>query len=157
MKNGNRILVIGNKTYVLGKPIESRRKAVPEKPDGYSIMGGPSFVHKAYLEMYFDPTIVPVSAVEYVEKLNNCEDILLSIVVTKFLQDTDTSNVTHTGVLTMKTSLTIKHLQEESSKFSHYPIIFNLWSMLSLYGCRKRGSAIVKETKLLPRALRVFE
>lgn len=81
--------------------------------DGYSIMGAPSFVHKAYLEMYFDPAFVPAGAVEYVENLNNCEDILLSIVVTKFLQD---MNFTRHGVLAMKNSLTIKGLEEETSE-----------------------------------------
>lgn len=117
--NGTRILFVGNKTYVLGKLPESQKKVdpVPEKPDGYSIMGVPSFVHRAYLEMFFDPTIVPVSAVQHVKNVNNCEEILLSIVITKFLQDTN--SVTKSGVLTMKTSLSIKHLDEESSKLKH--------------------------------------
>lgn len=66
------------------------------KPDGYSIMSTPCFVHRAYLEMYLDPLIVPATAVEYVEKLRECKDILLSIVVAKFLQD---SNRTQCGVL----------------------------------------------------------
>lgn len=134
IRNGTRILIVRNKTYVLGKPPGSRRKAddsnsVPEKEDGYSIMGGPSFVHKAYLEMYFDPILVPASAVQYVKDLNNCEDILLSVVVTKFLQDT--SNVTHSGVLTMKSSLSIKHLEEERSKLKLFSYSL-LWTMPSL-------------------------
>jgi hypothetical protein len=65
-------------------------------PDGYSIMSTPCFVHRAYLRMFFDPLIVPVSAVKYVEELGDCEDILLSIMVTKFLKD---SNRTECGVL----------------------------------------------------------
>ncbi len=87
---------IGQNPYLLqesklGKPV--LRLA---KPDGYSIMKTPCFVHKAYLEMYFDPLMVPAGAVEYVEKQKICEDILLSIVVTKFVQDI---NLTHYGVL----------------------------------------------------------
>ena len=45
------------------------------------------FVHKTYLEIYFDPYMMPVSILDYVNKEKNCEDILLSVVVTKFLQD----------------------------------------------------------------------
>lgn len=47
----------------------------------------PLFVHLVYLEMYFDPLVVPAGAVEYVEELGKCEGILLSVVVTKFLHD----------------------------------------------------------------------
>ncbi len=80
-----------------------------EEADGYSIMQSPCFVHKAYLEMYFDPLMIPAGAVEYVEKQKNCEDILLSIVVTKFLQD---MNMTQSGVMVIKNSLPIKILEE---------------------------------------------
>lgn len=81
---------IGRASYVINGVSENL------KPDGYSIMSTPCFIHRAYLRMYFDPLIVPASAVKYVEELRSCEDILLSIVVTKFLQD---SNRTQCGVL----------------------------------------------------------
>ena len=81
---------VGRISYLVDK--------VPEdlKPDGYSIMSTPCFVHRAYLKMYFDPLIVPASAVKYVEEVGDCEDILLSIVVTKFLHDL---GKTESGVL----------------------------------------------------------
>ena len=113
--NGTRILHIGNKTYALGKVVRNKQPPVFDrnKPDGYSIMQAPCFVHKAYLEMFFDPLMVPPSAVKLVDKLNNCEDILLSIVVTKFLQD---SRKPQCGVLTIKSSLSIKNIESEASE-----------------------------------------
>lgn len=111
-RNGSSVLRIGNKTYILGKS-KSMKKVPYTKPDGYSIMQTPCFIHKSYLEMYFDPLMVPAGAVEYVERMKNCEDILLSIVVTKFLQDTGTME--H-GILAMKNSMIIRHLEGGSSK-----------------------------------------
>ena len=99
--NGTKILDVGGKTYNLGKVSAAAQAAFaasnkPTKPtnmslqpEGYSMMKTPCFVHRAYLEMYFDPLMVPTEAVEYVNKLRNCEDILLSIMVTKFLHDTN--------------------------------------------------------------------
>lgn len=89
-----RMMRIGHVLYLLDK--------VPEdfKPDGYSIMSTPCFIHRSYLQMFFDPLMVPASAVQYVKELRDCEDILLSIVVTKFLHD---SNWTQdSGVLCTK-------------------------------------------------------
>lgn len=74
-------------------------------------MSTPCFVHKTYLEMYFDPLMVPAGAVEYVNGIRNCEDILLSIVITKFLQD---SNRPQSGVLAVKSSLSVKNLETPS-------------------------------------------
>ena len=113
--NGTRILHIGNKTYVLGTVRSGYHPVDVEdsKPDGYSIMQAPFFVHKAYLEMFFDPVMVPLSAVRHVEALNNCEDILLSIMVTKFFQDLKEPQC---GVLAIKSSLSIKDIESESSE-----------------------------------------
>lgn len=117
LRNGTRILHVGNKTFFLGKPLENHtrpRSAPADVIDGYSIMGVPSFLHKVYLEMYFDPEVVPASAVEYVEEVDNCEDILLSVVATKFLHD---MNMMQPGVMVIKNSLSIKNLEtEEQSK-----------------------------------------
>lgn len=112
---GIRILHVGNKTYNLGKVKRNEKQVYVDssKPDGYSIMQAPCFVHKAYLEMFFDPLMVPPGAVRLVEALNNCEDILLSIVVTKFLQDL---NEPQCGVLTIKSSLSIKDIESEASE-----------------------------------------
>lgn len=94
-----RILRMGQNYYLTDRVSEEL------KSDGYSIMSTPCFVHRAYLQMFFDPLIVPASAVKYVEKLRDCEDILLSIVVTKFLQD---SNKTQSGVLATKGPISLK-------------------------------------------------
>lgn len=120
IRNGIRILHVGNRTYILGNVQGSNNQTrVPEKhvdvlkPDGYSIVNTPSFLHKAYLEMYFDPLMVPAGALEHVDSLQNCEDILLSIVVTKFLQDLKKPQC---GVLAVKSSLSIKSLEDEACK-----------------------------------------
>lgn len=120
IRNGIKILHVGNRTYTLGKAAVGTVKSGDNssaKPEGYSIMKTPCFVHKAYLEMYFDPLMVPAGAVEYVDSLRNCEDILFSIVVTKFLQD---SNRPQSGVLAVKPSLSIKNLELEAGKTECY-------------------------------------
>ena len=114
--NGVRVLHLGNKTYVLGKSTaQNMTELHPGKPDGYSIMQAPFFIHKAYFEMFSDPLMVPLSAVELVEKWMNCEDILLSIMVTKFLKDLKEPQC---GVLTIKSSLSIKDLENEAGEYN---------------------------------------
>lgn len=123
LRNGTRILHVGNKTFFLGKPLENHtrpRSAPADVIDGYSIMGVPSFLHKVYLEMYFDPEVVPASAVEYVEEVDNCEDILLSVVATKFLHD---MNMMQPGVMVIKNSLSIKNLETEERKLKGHRFI----------------------------------
>ena len=106
--NGTRILHVGSKTYILGAhPTKQSGPTKPPAMEGYSIMQVPAFVHRVYLEMYFDPDVVPAGAVEYVEELGNCEDILLNIVVTKFLHD---MNMAKSGALLMKNSMAMKKL-----------------------------------------------
>lgn len=123
--NGTRILQIKNKTYILGKASSSLgnttlRKTsknvtdIPQKSEGYNIMLNSCFVHRAYLEMYFDPLIVPSSLLEYVNEQQNCEDILMSIMVTKFLEDTGKPQC---GVLAVKSSY-IKNLDSEACELS---------------------------------------
>lgn len=113
--NGTKILRIGNKTYNLGKasptPSEGQSQNNAATLEGYSFLKTPCFVHKAYLEMYFDSLMVPAGAVEYVDSLWNCEDLLLSIMITKFLYD---SKRPQCGVLAVKSSLAIKNLEEEA-------------------------------------------
>lgn len=72
------------------------------------------FIHKAYLEMYFDPNMLPHKALEYVEQRKNCEDILMSVMVTKFLKDTGRSQC---GVLAVKTEW-ITNLEDEARMFA---------------------------------------
>ncbi len=45
------------------------------------------FVHRAYLEMMFDPEMVPPEILDYVDKIMNCDDILFNMMVTKFLRN----------------------------------------------------------------------
>lgn len=59
----------------------------PQNKVGYSIMIPPLFFHRAYLEMMFDPVMIPSKLVTYIDEIMNCDDILMSIVVTKFMQD----------------------------------------------------------------------
>ena len=55
---------------------------------GYSLMGsGSSFLHKAYLEMFHDPRILPRSIIDYIDNLMNCEDLAMCVMVAKFLED----------------------------------------------------------------------
>ena len=61
-----------------------RQKEIEE----YSIISSSFFIHKAYLEMLFDPLMVPDGALEYIEHSQNCVSILMNIVVTKFIEDT---------------------------------------------------------------------
>ncbi len=114
--NGTRILHIGNKTYVLGKASEKSGSLLAKnnvkKYDGYSVISSSFFIHKAYLEMYFDPLMVPNGALEYVERSKKCEGILLNIVVTKFLADTRRDQ---SGPLAVKNTLSIKRLGPETT------------------------------------------
>lgn len=55
---------------------------------GYAIMGtGTAILHKAYLEMYFDPEVLPRGILYYVDRIRNCEDLSMNVMVTKFLED----------------------------------------------------------------------
>ena len=55
---------------------------------GYCIMGtGTAILHKAYLEMFFDPKVLPKAMFDYVDKGRNCEDLAMNVMATKFLED----------------------------------------------------------------------
>ena len=42
-------------------------------------------MHKAYLEMFHDPTFLPQSIYDYINTNMNCEDLAMCIMVTDFL------------------------------------------------------------------------
>jgi len=120
IRNGTRILRIGNKTYVLGKARKKTTPKVlnstdyPESANGYSIMlTSVCFVHRIYLEMFFDPLFVPSTVLNEIDKRKNCEDIMLSILVTKFLNDISWPQC---GVLAVKAEFGITNLDQEASK-----------------------------------------
>ena len=48
---------------------------------------GTAILHKAYLEMFFDPEIMPRDMLDYVNKGKNCEDLAMNVLATKFLED----------------------------------------------------------------------
>lgn len=126
IKDGIRLLHVRNKTFILGKASTAHvatKESGPYtssnyeqnstmKSDGYNIMLNSCFLHKAYMEMYFDPRMVPPSLVEYVDELKNCEDILMSIVATKFLKDIGRPQC---GVLAVKSGW-VSNLEEEARK-----------------------------------------
>jgi hypothetical protein len=123
VKDGIRILHVGNKTFVLGlenpeydkkkKDKKSDNSEQPmQKSEGYNIMLNSCFLHRAYLEMYFDPRMVPPSLVEYVDGQKNCEDILMSVVATKFLRDLGRPQC---GVLAVKSGW-VSNLEAEARK-----------------------------------------
>ena len=59
-----------------------------KKYPGYAIMvGATTIFHRAYLEMYFDEEVLPQGIFKYVNNVMNCDDLALSIMVTKFLED----------------------------------------------------------------------
>ena len=129
VKDGVRLLHVRNKTFVLGKSnlaenqVSSSHHSAgnlsqkqQKKSEGYNIMLNSCFLHRAYLEMYFDPQIVPHSLLEYVDEQKNCEDILMSIVATNFLKDIGRPQC---GVLAVKSGW-VSNLEEEARKFGQY-------------------------------------
>ena len=72
-------------TYFYGPRPE---KGLSPEQFGYSLMGSASsFLHKAYLEMFHDPRILPRTTIDYIDHLMNCEDLAMCVVVGKFLED----------------------------------------------------------------------
>ena len=69
---------------------KSQRSGVP-KPGTYSFILPGFFVHRAYLEMLFDPSRVPTEFIEYVDNVMNCDDLLLSMMVAKFQWDSNST------------------------------------------------------------------
>ncbi len=65
------------------------------------------FIHKAYLEMLFDSEMVPRDLLDYTDKMMNCEDILFTMMVTKFLKD---ANLAWSGGLVVEPKKKIKIL-----------------------------------------------
>ena len=87
-----------------------------QKFDGYGILNS-FFIHKAYLEMFFDPLMLPDGALKYVERLQNCESILMNVVVTKFLGDTRWDQ---NGPLAVKNTSAIEHVDVEETGIERY-------------------------------------
>ena len=81
---------------------------------GYSLMGtGTAIMNKVYLEMYHDPEILPKGMIEYIDQVQNCEDIGMNVMVTKFLEDVSWPQC---SALSVVAHGRIKNLQEEARK-----------------------------------------
>lgn len=81
---------------------------------GYSLMGtGTALLHRAYLEMYHDPEILPKGMIEYIDQVRNCEDIGMNVMVTKFLEDVSWPQC---SALSVVAHGKVKNLQAEARK-----------------------------------------
>lgn len=78
---------------------------------GYSIMIGATLIlHKVYFEMYNDPRVLPRSLFEYIDEIMNCDDLAMSVMVTKFLREVSWPQC---GVLAIVPEVKIQNLQGE--------------------------------------------
>ena len=85
---------------------------------GYAIMGtGTAILHRAYLEMYFDPEVLPRGILEYVNSIMNCEDLSMNAMATKFLEDTSWPQP---AALAVKPIGEIRNLEGEACKRIFY-------------------------------------
>ncbi len=122
--NGTRLLRVNNRTYVIGKAanvaqyknVSKSEESKQERSKGYSIMLNSCFIHRAYLEIYFDSLMAPPGIIDYVEERKNCEDILMSVTVTKFLNDIGWKQC---GALAVK-AMDIRNLEDEARKGIYY-------------------------------------
>ena len=71
-------------------------------------------MHKAYLEMYHDPTVLPRKMFDYIDEKMNCEDIGINMMVAKFLMDV---NMPQASVLAVKNKGKIINLEGQSGKY----------------------------------------
>lgn len=78
--------LLKNGTYIYGS-VRDKKLLSPKHKSGYSIILPPIFLHRAYLEMMHDNTMVSKELVDYTDNITNCDDILMSVMVTKFLKD----------------------------------------------------------------------
>ncbi len=110
------VLVGSDKKYLYGfhERKKGGRNTFGSWTGTYSIMLMTAcFVHKAYLELYFDPQMIPQSVLDYVNSERNCEDILLSVLVSKFLKDIGRPQC---GVVAVEEKKNIRNLDMDRSK-----------------------------------------
>lgn len=74
-------------TYQYKWTTVKQEKLSPDHTPGYSIILPGVFLHRAYLEMLFDSLIIAKELIEYIDEIMNCDDILTSVMVTKFMND----------------------------------------------------------------------
>ena len=120
-----------NNTYVYGD-IKDKSQLSPDHKPGYSIILPGLFLHRAYLEMLFDPVMIAPELIAYIDEIINCDDILINIMVTKFLQD---CGLPQGGVL----SVTHKHIQTPSKCLLSFSQLCHHFLKLLMYTERERS------------------
>ena len=78
------------------------------------MVGATTMFHRAYLEMYFDPEVLPQGIFEYINNVMNCDDIALSIMITKFLEDVSWKQ---TAALAVKPNGEIHNLEDKACNY----------------------------------------
>ena len=83
------------------------------------ILTSTAIMHKTYLEMFFDHTILPHGMIDYIEKRKNCEDIAINIMVAKFLKDTHHG---YASALAVKPKREVRNMDHSKNPgwFHHY-------------------------------------
>lgn len=116
------ILKDGSYFYRTPREAKTIMKAVP---GSYGIMLPGFFMHKAYLKMASDPSMVPLEYLHYIDTQLNCEDILLSMMVTRFVND---ANLARSGGLAIVPQDHIKCLRlSEFFHVGHNALGVTLW------------------------------
>ena len=98
--------ILKDGSYFYGR---SNREDAILRPElgAYAIMLPGFFVHRAYLEMLFDPVMVPAHMLDYVNTVMNCDDILFSMMLTRFLRRAE---LAVTAGLAIEPAQTIRNL-----------------------------------------------
>lgn len=81
---------------------------------GYSlVISSAEILHKSYMEMFQDPSMLPESLLTYTDRIMNCEDLAMCIMVTDFL-----SRVTwpQSSVILVQPKYKLYNMQGQGSK-----------------------------------------
>ena len=107
-------MLIGFNTRTRGFSVHdgAYKYKIPSPSDpSYSIILPALFLHRAYLEMMFDRDMIAGELVAYIDQIMNCDDILMSVMVTKFLTD---CGWPQSGGLELESSFLIANLEHLS-------------------------------------------
>ncbi len=102
--------ILKNGSYFYGA-VNASETIMEPVPGSYSIMLPGFFLHKTYLEMLFDQEMVPSEFLEYTDAVMNCEDILVTMMVTKFLRNV---GLPQSGGLAVEPHYSIRNLKFKS-------------------------------------------
>ena len=82
------------------------------------ILTSTAIIHKAYLKMFFDSNVLPKGMIDYIDKIKNCEDIALNIMVAKFLDDLGKTQAAALALKPKREVRNMDHSMIEGSKKS---------------------------------------